>query len=182
MRLGDVRKSIHLTEPLLRDSEVAVFDISSVRQSDAPGTVSASPNGFYGEEICLIARYAGISDNLKVFSLFEVNPLLDNKYQTSDLAAQIIWFFLEGCGQKINETNLLSDQNSGHFTRYHVHVSGLDEELVFVKSNLTERWWIEFRKESGTASYVACAYEDYLTANRNEVPERWLKAMERLNL
>ena len=38
VRIGDVRQAIHLTEPLLRDSDVAIFDISAVRQSDAPGT------------------------------------------------------------------------------------------------------------------------------------------------
>jgi len=50
LRIGDVRKAIFLTEPLFRDSDAAVFDISAVRQSEAPGSVSPSPNGFYGEE------------------------------------------------------------------------------------------------------------------------------------
>ena len=90
MRIGDVRRSIHLTEPLFRDSDVAIFDISSVRQSDAPGSIAPSPNGFYGEEICLLARYAGISDNLKIFGLFDLNPDLDIRNQTAGLAAQII--------------------------------------------------------------------------------------------
>jgi arginase family enzyme len=54
VRIGDVRQAIYLTEPLLRDSDIAIFDISAVRQSDAPGTISPSPNGFYGEEICLL--------------------------------------------------------------------------------------------------------------------------------
>ncbi|MGQ9621070.1 MAG: arginase family protein [Bacteroidales bacterium] len=179
MRIGDVRKAIHLTEPLLRDADAVILDIASVRQSDAPGTISPSPNGFYGEEICLIARYAGISDNLKIFCLFEVNPLLDRGFQTSDLAAQIIWFFLEGFGQKQNETPMLANQKSGHFTRYHVRVSGIEEELVFVKSNMTERWWIEVKTEKEKIKYIACAYEDYLIANRNEMPERWIKAMEK---
>ena len=44
IRIGDVRKAIYLTEPLLRDSDAAIFDISAVRQSDAPGTTSPSPN------------------------------------------------------------------------------------------------------------------------------------------
>lgn len=179
MRLGDVREAIHLTEPLLRDADAAALDISCVRQSDAPGTISPSPNGFYGEEICLISRYAGLSDNMKVFGLFEVNPLLDRGFQTADLAAQIIWFFLEGFGQKIDETHLLSNINSGHFTKYHVKLSGTDEDLVFVRSNITERWWIELKVAGNENKYIACSYEDYLTANRNEVPERWIKAMER---
>src|SRR5450759_5082810 len=55
VRVGDVRQAIYLTEPLFRDSEVAVFDISAVRQSDAPGTLSPSPNGFYGEDIFLLS-------------------------------------------------------------------------------------------------------------------------------
>ena len=54
IRIGDVRQAIYLTEPLFRDSDVSIFDISAVRQSDAPGTISPSPNGFYGEEICLL--------------------------------------------------------------------------------------------------------------------------------
>ncbi len=179
VRIGDVRKSIHLTEPLLRDSDVAVFDISSVRQSDAPGTVSPSPNGFYGEEICLLSRYSGISDKLKIFGLFDVNPELDNRYLTSGLAAQIIWFFLEGFSQKQYETPTLSVSNSGRFIRYHVRVTDLDDDLIFVKSNLTDRWWIELPSKKDTNIYVACSHEDYLMANQNEVPERWVRSVER---
>lgn len=181
VRIGDVRQAIHLTEPLLRDSDVVAVDISAVRQSDAPGTISPSPNGFYGEEICLLSRYAGISDKLKVFGLFEVNPEFDIRFQTTGLAAQIIWFFLEGFSQKQYETPALSDSNSGRFVRYHVRVTDLEEDLIFVKSNLTDRWWIEIKTGTPENIYIACAHEDYLKANRNEVPERWVTAVGRLN-
>jgi arginase family enzyme len=115
VRIGDVRKAIYLTEPLLRDSDIAVFDISAVRQADAPGTISPYPNGFYGEEICLLARYAGISDNLKVFGLFDVDPDHDTKGQTAALAAQVLWFFLEGFSQKQYESPVISFSDSGRF-------------------------------------------------------------------
>jgi formiminoglutamase len=180
VRTGDVRKAIHLTEPLFRDSDVAVFDISSVRQSDAPGTVCPSANGFYGEEICLLGRYAGISDKLKVFGLFDVNPDLDVRNQTTGLAAQIIWFFLEGFSQKQYETPVLSDSHSGRFIRYHVRITDLDDDLIFVKSNLTDRWWMEIAEGDDRNHYIACSHEDYLKANRNEVPERWMRGSERL--
>jgi len=180
MRVGDVRQAIHLTEPLLRDSNAVVFDISAVRQSDAPGTICPSPNGFYGEEICLLARYAGISDNLKLFGLFEINPDLDIRDQTSALAAQIIWFFMEGFAQKQYETPGLEQNNSGRFTKYHVRVTGLDDDLIFIKSNLTDRWWMELSGADGKTTHVACSHDDYLNANRNELPDRWVKAMERL--
>jgi arginase family enzyme len=180
VRIGDVRQAIYLTEPLFRDSDVAVFDISAVRQSDAPATNSPSPNGFYGEEICLLSRYAGISDKLKVFGLFDVNPEYDIRFQTSGLAAQIIWFFLEGFSQKQYETPLLNESNSGRFIKYHVRITDLEDDLIFVKSNLTDRWWIEIRTEQDKTQYVACSHEDYLKANINEVPERWVKAVARL--
>lgn len=180
IRIGDVRQAIHLTEPLLRDSDVTIIDISAVRQSDAPGTVSPSPNGFYGEEICLLSRYAGISDKLKIFGLFDVNPEFDIRNQTTGLSAQILWFFLEGFSQKQYETPVLNLSNSGRFIRYHVRITDLEEDLIFVKSNLTDRWWIELQGDEDANFYVACSYDDYLKANRNEVPDRWVQAMERL--
>jgi arginase family enzyme len=180
IRIGDVRQAIYLTEPLFRDSDVAIIDISSVRQSDAPGTVSPSPNGFYGEEICLLSRYAGISDKLKIFGLFDVNPEFDIRNQTTGLAAQILWFFLEGFSQKQYETPVLNLSNSGRFIKYHVRITDLEDDMIFVKSNLTDRWWIELPGEKDENFYVACSHDDYLKANRNEVPDRWVQAMERL--
>jgi formiminoglutamase len=180
IRIGDVRQAIHFTEPLFRDADATVIDISAVRQSDAPGTGDPSPNGFYGEEICLLARYAGISDQLKVLGLFDVNPDLDIRFQTSGLAAQILWFFFEGFSQKQLETPSLTDYASGRFKRYHVRVTDLEDDLIFVKSNLTDRWWIEIHRGDNRNNYVACSYEDYLKANRNEVPDRWVRAVARL--
>jgi len=180
IRIGDVRQAIHLTEPCFRDSEVTLFDISAVRQSDAPGTFRPSPNGFYGEEICLLARYAGISDNLKIFGLFDVNPELDVRMQTSALAAQILWFFLEGFAQKQLETPALYGNNTGRFVKYHVRITDLDEDMVFVKSNFTDRWWIEIPAGESGNIYVACSHDDYLKANRNEVPDRWINATNRI--
>jgi formiminoglutamase len=180
VRIGDVRQAIYLTEPLFRDSDVAVFDISAVRQSESPGTFSPSPNGFYGEEICLLSRYAGISDKLKIFGMFDVNPDYDIRSQTTALAAQIIWFFLEGFSQKQYETPALNIANTGRFIKYHVRVTDLDDDMIFVKSNLTDRWWIELPDDNDKNIYIACSHEDYLKANRNEVPDRWVKAVDRL--
>ncbi len=180
VRIGDVRQAIYLTEPLFRDSDVAIFDISSVRQSDAPAAFTPSPNGFYGEEICLLSRYAGISDNLKVFGLFDIVPEFDMRSQTSALAAQVIWFFLEGFSQKQYETPSLSIANSGRFIKYHVRLTDLDDDLVFVKSNLTDRWWMELTISNDRYRYVACSYDDYLKANRNVVPDRWVKTADSL--
>ena len=179
IRIGEVRSDIQEMEPVCRDSEIITFDISSVRQSDAPGTFAPSPNGFYGEEISLLARYAGLSDSLRIFGLFEVNPLLDNRKQTTTLAAQILWFYLEGLSQKQNESVIIDKENSGRFVKYHVSVSDVDEDLIFIKSTVTNRWWIEFDGKDHSKTYIACSYKDYLNANEDEVPQRWMNAVSR---
>jgi len=179
MRVGDVRQAIHLTEPRLRDTDAIIFDIGVVRQSDAPGTLNPSPNGLYGEESCLLARYSGVSDRLKLFGLFEVNPAKDNNGQTSSLAAQIIWFLLESYSQKQHEDPSVTASDGGRFVRYHITVPDPGVEMVFVKSNFTDRWWIEVPVPEGESKYVACSYEDYLQANSNEIPERWIRANSR---
>jgi hypothetical protein len=179
LRIGEVRAVVHETEPMFRDAAAALFDIGAVRQADAPGTLFPSANGFYGEEICLLARYAGLSDSLRIFALTEVNPILDNRFQTSHLAAQIIWFFLEGFSQKQYEVSYLSDQMNSRFTRYHVTLSDLEGEAIFIKSNITERWWIEVRNNEGEPHFLACSYDDYLMASRDQVPGRWTKAILR---
>ncbi len=181
MRIGEVRAAINETEPLFRDATAALFDLGAVRQSDAPGIWLPSANGFYGEEICLQARYAGLSDNLKILAITEVNPTLDNRSQTSHLAAQMLWFFLEGFSQKQYEISYLGDQMNSRFTRYHVALSDLDSEAIFIRSNITERWWIEIRDTRGDPHFLACSYEDYLMANRDQVPDRWTRAMLRFS-
>lgn len=180
VRVGDVRQSINLIEPLLRDSEIVIADIAAVRQSDAPATSCPSSNGFYGEEICLLSRYSGLSDRIKMFGLFDLNPDFDVRSQTSGLAAQIIWFFLEGFSQKQFETPVLGNSSPGRFIKYHVRVTGLEDDLIFIRSNLTERWWFELHNEKQETVFVACSHDDYQKANRNEVPDRWIRAAERI--
>ncbi|MGM0667719.1 MAG: arginase family protein [Bacteroidota bacterium] len=181
VRMGEVRDDIHEIEPSFRDSSLITFDISAVRQADAPGTFAPSPNGFYGEEICLLARYAGLSDSLQAAGLFEVNPLLDSRRLTSSMAAQMIWFFLEGFAQKQNESSVLEKEKSGRFVNYHVSIEDSNEDLVFIKSNITNRWWIEYTSKKGTKHFIACSYNDYLLAGENEIPRRYMKALERIN-
>jgi hypothetical protein len=50
------------------------------------------------KEICL-SRYAGISDKVSIFGIFNHN----NSAQESVLIAQIIWYFIEGFHYRSNE-------------------------------------------------------------------------------
>jgi formiminoglutamase len=181
MRVGAIRSSIRETEPLLRDTHILSINMRSVRYADSPGYIYPSPNGLNGEEICQISKYAGTSQNIKVFGIYEINPLFDPQGISSFLAAQIAWYFLEGIVQRTTET--LSSDYSG-FKKFIIKNNQIEPELVFYKSLLTERWWMEIPIIKGTTKdevIIACSEEDYKSASSQQIPERWWKLFRKMN-
>jgi len=178
-RLGDISQSIGLVEPLLRDADIVTLDLNSVKSSEVSFNQKYSPNGFNGREICAISRYSGISNKVSSFGIFEYNPSNDDQ-ATAMLVAQIIWYFIEGFNCRVNDDDFSNQSNYQKFT-----VLVEDEELVFYKSKKTGRWWIEipFVEYSNTKSQqhplLACMYEDYETATKGTLPERWFKAYKK---
>jgi hypothetical protein len=182
-RLGNVRKDMEEVEPIVRNADILSFDMTAIRQSDAPGNGNASPNGFYGEEACQIVRYAGMSDKLTTFGLYEVNPSLDIRSQTAHLAAQMLWYFLEGYYNRKRDVPLMGKNG---FTKFRVSMKQSEQEIVFYKSDKSQRWWMEVPVPSGKVKYqrhhmVPCSYKDYETACRDEMPERWWQAFQKLS-
>ena len=179
-RLGVVRENIREVEPEIRDTDFLSFDISSIRQADAPAHQEPCPNGFFGEEACQIAKYAGISDRLNCFGLFELNPEFDNNSQTINLASQIIWYFIEGLKLRNNDFPNTDIQD---FTKFIVELSESEHKIIFYKSPRSDRWWMEVpsgKADSINNIIVACSFEDYQRACNQEVPDRWLKTFQKL--
>lgn len=180
VRLGLARKNIEHLEPILRDADLVSIDISSIRMSDAPAHANASPNGFSGEELCQIARYAGISDKLTSFGIYEFNPASDIRNQTAKLLAQTIWCFIDGYYNRRNDHP--ADKES--FLKFTVKMDELDHEIVFWKSKMTDRWWMELpfgdKQKFARQQMVPCTYQDYEMACREEIPDRWMKVYNKL--
>lgn len=178
-RLGQISKDITLVEPVLRDANIVSLDLSSVKSSEVSLNQKYSPNGFDGKEICAISRYAGISNKVSSFGIYEYKPSKDDEI-TSMLVAQIIWYFIEGVNYRIKDDNF-SDENNHQ--KYITLVD--DQELIFYKSNKTGRWWIEipFLLEINTKlkrhTLLPCMHQDYLDACNNKVPDRWYKAFQK---
>ena len=84
-RVGLMRRNLEEVEPIVRNADMVSLDISAVRRPDAPGCPHNSPNGFYGEEICQVALYAGLNDKLTSCGIYEYDPLLDYNGQTAQL-------------------------------------------------------------------------------------------------
>jgi arginase family enzyme len=182
-RLGHVRANIEAVEPIVRNADVVSFDVSAIRQSDAPGNGNASPNGFYGEEACQIARYAGLSDKLTSIGFYEINPTLDLNKQTSNLVSQAIWYFIDGYYNRKQDYPIV---DKSEYTKYRVSIKDHDHEIVFYKSNKSDRWWMDVpypvnhNIKYERHQMVPCAYSDYQTACNDEMPDRWWQTYQKL--
>ncbi|MFN8276687.1 MAG: formimidoylglutamase [Chitinophagales bacterium] len=181
-RLGIIRSHMEETEPVLRDADMLSIDISAVRMADAPGHAQASPNGFSGEELCQIARYAGLSDKLSTIGFYEYNPDVDHRHQTSQLIAQAIWYFMEGFYNRRNDVP--NEENMAQFMRFTVKLEQYDHELVFWKSKSTGRWWMELpygdKKKYARHQMIPCSKSDYEMACKEEIPDRWMRVYSKL--
>ncbi|WP_339706831.1 formimidoylglutamase [uncultured Kriegella sp.] len=175
-RLGEITADISSVEPLLRNAHAISLDARSIRASEVGFSNNFSPNGFTGREICAIARYAGISEDVMVFGIYE----MENANQSCQLMAQIIWYFIEGFNFRIKETPQDKDDD---FTKYIVPTE--TEQLVYYKSLLTERWWVEVpsllaeHNKINSPALLPCAEKDYLEACNQNIPERWFKAYKK---
>ena len=184
-RLGQVRANLQEVEPMVRNADMLSFDIGSIRQSDAPGNANASPNGFYGEEACQIARYAGLSDKLTSIGFYELNPDKDYNDQTAHLVAQMIWYFMEGY---YNRKGDFPHKQKEEYLKYTVAIE-LDGEhqIVFYKSKRSGRWWMQVPIENGMSQskyerhyMVPCSISDYQMAQKGEIPDRWWQVYQKL--
>jgi len=184
-RLGEVRNNMTLVEPLVRNADLVSFDISSIRQSDAPANGNASPNGFNGEEACQIARYAGLSDKLSSIGFYELNPKFDNNGQTAHLVAQMIWYFIEGYTQRKGDFPHKQKEN---YLKYIVAIEGdQDHEIVFYKSKNSGRWWMQVPLDNVASQskyerhfMVPCSISDYQLAAKGDIPDRWWQVYQKL--
>ena len=174
-RLGEVSNDLSIAEPVFRDADLISLDLNSIMSSYSGNFSNFVANGFTGKEICSLSRYAGISDKVNCLGIFNHN----NTIEESVLISQIIWYFIEGYHYRYNEYPFGSKDD---YTKY---IVALDEELVFYKSNVSERWWIElnFSKQTSNNSkkgtLFPCEQKDYLLAIKGELPERWWKAQRK---
>ncbi len=178
IRLGDLRANIKEMEPIIRDSDFLSIDIEAIRQMDAPAHYKGSPNGLYSEEACQLARYAGLSDKLKVFGIFEMNPKHDVKGQTAKLASQIIWYFLEGFRDRKSDNPVNSSER---YTQFNVQLEELDSPIIFYHNKFTERWWMQFHSGDKNKVSFSCSKNDYEMASKKEIPEKWLKFIRKID-
>jgi len=175
-RLGEVCNNPAISEPVFRDADLVSVDMNAIKSCDSGNFVNFMPNGFNGKEICLLSRYSGISDKVTSFGVFNHN----NSEAEAVLIAQVLWYFIEGYHYRSKEYPFGGKED---YLRYIVPLE--HDELVFYKSDKTERWWIEvpfltnINNKNKRSTLLPCTYEDYVGATNQEIPERWWKAQKK---
>lgn len=176
LRLGAILDDVAQSEPFFRDANIAGFDMKALNWQ-ALNHSSGYPNGIDARTICALARYAGISDRIDFFGIFE----LSNTAVFHQLLAQMIWYFIEGFSRRFDEYPI---HTSSGFKRYTVALT--DMELVFYQSEKSGRWWIEIINQSylnnknKTTTLLPCTHKDYLDACSDKIPDKWWKATKRI--
>ncbi|HMB62587.1 MAG TPA: formimidoylglutamase [Eudoraea sp.] len=175
-RLGEITSDMTLVEPVLRNAHLVSIDARAIRAGEMGMSSNFSPNGFTGREICAITRYAGISDNAAILGIYEI----ENTAQSFQMVAQMIWYFMEGFNYRRKE---VPNAKNNDFSKFIVPTE--TEQLVFYKSHLTERWWVEIpsimtsHTKTKSPALLPCTEQDYLDACDQIIPERWFKAYKK---
>ena len=178
-RLGEFNDDFKKAEPHLRNSDMISINFESIKASETMDN-NGIPNGFYAEQICQISKYAGISDKVSSLGIF------NNKNYTpigDSLLAQIIWYFIDGIASRFGDFPKGTKEDYKKFT---VFMQDTNHELIFYKSNKSERWWMEvpYPSTKGMKNerhfIIPCNKEDYQKAMKNELPNLWWKTYQKL--
>jgi len=178
VRLGHIQNNIKELEPIIRDADFLSFDMSTIRQSDAPASIFPSPSGLFAEQACKIAHYAGLSDKLTSIGFYNFQHSADRNSQTTHLIAQMIWYFLDGFANRKGDYPL----NQTELVEYLVDFKTSNYQISFWKSTRSDRWWMQIpvkSKKYDRHRLVPCSYNDYKMASHEELPERLLNAYSR---
>jgi hypothetical protein len=169
--LGEISENNNKAEPFIRDANIVGFDVKSLSFNSNVSSDISYPNGINPRLACILAKYAGSSFKTQFFGLFE---LLETKISYK-LYAEIIWYFIDGFRNRTNEINF---NDSNKFYKYFVQTSGND--LIFFKSKITNRWWMEIKSiDKKVSKYIPCLEEDYQASLGDNLPKRWIIASKR---
>ena len=168
-RVGKVKEDIEEMEPVIRNSHLVSFDINAIAHAYAPAN-TITPNGLNGEEACILMQYAGMSPTVQSIGIYGYYPQQDRDELTAKQISHMLWYFIDGKHRGLKEASF---DNRDLFNEYQMAFAEI--ETSFLQSKKTNRWWMQLPDKS----FIACSYKDYLTAGRNEIPERWFRAQQR---
>jgi arginase family enzyme len=168
-RVGRVKENLEEMEPVIRNANLFSLDIAAIQHSHAPAN-RLTPNGFTGEEVCTLMQYAGMSPHISSIGIYGYIPELDEYSLTAKQVSHMLWYLMDGIYKSKQESSLTDRGNFNEFT-----IAFAEVATIFLQSKRTGRWWMQLPNEK----FIACSKADYIIASNNEIPERWMRAVER---
>lgn len=176
IRMGSLQQDMTTAEPVVRDSDLFIFDMNVVKASDAPAVLMPNPNGLSGFDACRFARFAGTSERMKIFCVDNMAEQDDGAMITSFLMAQMLWFFTEAYYGRIPEQPKIKQKEFNTFVVETEH----EGSFVFLQSRISDRWWVQIESLSGKKMTISCLKKDYLDMTLGEIPERLMKYLNKI--
>jgi arginase family enzyme len=181
-RLGEFNADFKKAEPHLRNSDLITIDLNAIKGNELDPSKYEEVNGLKSDQICQIAKYAGMSDKLSCLGIFELK--FGHSRRADSLIAQMIWYFMDGFALRVGDFPIGSKRN---YTRFNVHLDDFEDDLVFYKSDKSGRWWLEVSYPAGEGGkyerhhLIPCDREDYDKALENVIPNLWWKTLQKLS-
>ncbi len=177
-RLGHIKYTLEECEPVIRDADAVIMQLSALKTNDAPAQEPIGSSGLSSEEACQLCRFTGMSDKVTSFGVYGYYAERDPTGQCADTLAQMLWYFIEGY---VHRKFDFPGTTEG-LTEYIVKMEGGNSDLTFWKSERSGRWWMEMPYANDGAPrhrYIPCTYADYLKACEHELPDRLVEAYKR---
>ena len=168
--LGLIRADFNKLEPLLRNTQNIIIELSALKSAYCPNTVNSIPTGLTPEELCQICRYAGNSNEINLLAYnFELNSESRNSLYEYQIVANSLWYFLEGLDKRVIENPSSSDSG---FNIFYVYLKDYEDELEFYQSVSSGLCWLKISDNNSDLQFIPCTYEDYVVCTKGEMPER----------
>ncbi len=171
LRLGDIKGCIEEVEPVTRNADTIHFNINSIRHSEIPGQISASPSGLDNQEFTQLFRYFGYNDILKAIFITGYNSEYDFNRITAQLISQGLWYYIDAKDNCLKE----NINNNEAYNEFVVDIEGLETPLSFIKAKKSGRWWLKSHHDKNIL--IPCSYRDYEMACNNEIPNRLMETL-----
>ena len=178
-----MQNDIKIAEPHLRNADLLSVDMSVIRKSEFNSAYDSGPNGLFGNEVCQLMKYAGISDKISCIGIhnFQNNVLYQ---EDAMLIAQMMYFLITGFSERKGDFPIGTKQDHLKYVVFHEE---LNHNLVFHKSPKSDRWWLEVPyppiKEFKFERHhlIPCDMIDYQNAQSGIIPDLWWRTYRKLN-
>lgn len=179
-RLGNIyRDPEALIEPL-KMTDLTIFDLSVVKQSDLPARKLISVSGLGSETSNQIAATVGASNGNRLFIITGLDQLSDASELDADMFSQLFYYWNQGRSNPNFGINYGDDESN-----FLVDDVGGFEHINFYKNKISSDWSVEYplslSEKYQKFKRIPCTYFDYEFTAAGDLSPRLYEIFMALN-